>query len=977
MKRTLYLTFILLAICMGSQAQSSLDNIRQRLLNTPVQEKVYLHIDNTCYYKGDTIWYKAYVVRADSLTYTNMSRILYVELVSPDGMVVERQQIIVSDKGYSDGDFALKDSIYSGFYELRAYTRWMLNFRVTEHDYGRKDREYFYNKQMAEDFFRQFGTVYSRVFPVYERPEEPGDYAMKYIVNRPKTRIEKELKEELTVNFYPEGGHLVAGMRCNVAFEAVNEEGEQVDIEGTIGQLSIKTEHQGRGSFTIDVPQSGQLTANFNYKGKDYHIDLPKSERKACALTLSTNGQDVTASIAIGGYLPGLEYGAAVLCRGVLKAFEEVKPDDKGQAVVKFNKEQLPTGVCDLIIIDEMGQPLADRLFFINHHDYDQQAIQVFRDTDHPEDTMSLQDLSFEPCEQIQLSFQAPPSAGHISIAVRDGSADDPTYDTGNMLTDLLLSSELKGFIAYPHYYFEADDNEHQRALDLLMMVQGWRRYDYKEMTSGAPLRYMPETAMTIVGSVYPTADSDDFEPDEVRYWAGGIFGYSPTKVDIESSFNQSERSIDDVTGNTNSRSDEDRNSVSTISNSLRERVERGQRDLNNSMTLEEVGQAIFVQDANGQTPKGVADPNFGINHGGLHHEVIVEGELVFEDDIATIEMETTNGGSFAFSVPPYYGQAILFLKAHDINMSEKKAKRLNNKGMLDETDWPEYYVKRDLFYPVFAKKYSWYQTHLPDDGMGELQADGDGNNLDERLSIFDRELSEVNVKKKRRRGRHAIDYSKPACVYDAQWLYNLATDRGLSFGRYDAQLFPMQVSMALLGNYNSDRQLQVMARLNDQEQVPYVYYRNFDPGPTVAEQNRSDSWINDNIKLNRQDEIRLYTDFELRNEDKRVEQGSLAADVTLDFMLIQGEGKRYTYRDRRLILDGMTEPAAFYHPNYRERPLPDGVKDYRRTLYWNPNARLDSSGRFTAVFYNNSKQTRIKVSAAGLTSDGKPLTTK
>ncbi|MBO6033266.1 MAG: hypothetical protein J6Q22_17705, partial [Prevotella sp.] len=136
----------------GVFSQSRLDSIRQRLEQAPVQEKVYLHLDNNCYFKGDTIWYKSYVVRADNLGYTDMSHILYVELLSPDGLVVERQNIIVSPDGYGDGNFALKDSLYSGYYERRAYTRWMLNFRVTEHPYGRKDREYFYNREMARDF---------------------------------------------------------------------------------------------------------------------------------------------------------------------------------------------------------------------------------------------------------------------------------------------------------------------------------------------------------------------------------------------------------------------------------------------------------------------------------------------------------------------------------------------------------------------------------------------------------------------------------------------------------------------------------------------------------------------------------------------------------------------------------------------------------------------------------------------------------
>ena len=93
----------------------------------------------------------------------------------------------------------------------------------------------------------------------------------------------------------------------------------------------------------------------------------------------------------------------------------------------------------------------------------------------------------------------------------------------------------------------------------------------------------------------------------------------------------------------------------------------------------------------------------------------------------------------------------------------------------------------------------------------------------------------------------------------------------------------------------------------------------------------------------------------------------STVADVTLDYMLMPDDSKRYTYRDRRIILDGMYEPADFYHPDYSRKPLDAEIKDYRRTLYWNPNAKLDADGRFTATFYNNGKPTRIKISTAGV----------
>ena len=771
------ITLLLSLVCVTISAQTRLDSIVRLLADAPIQEKVYLHLDNTSYYKGDTIWYKSYVVRADSLTYSDMSHILYVELVSPDGLVVERQNIIVSPNGYGDGNFALKDSLYSGYYELRAYTRWMLNFCVTEHDFGRKDREYFYNAQMAHDFFRQFGTVYSRVVPVYERPDSAGEYMQKYILSRPKTRIEKELKDKLLVEFYPEGGHLVENTTCTVAFEARNEEGEYVDIKGQLDigdsspPITLETEYQGRGSFRLKVPH-GQPEVTFTYLGKTYHFNLPKTEKKGCALHLDDSDGTLMAEIEVGA---PQTLGVAVLCRGVLKSFQTIE----GSGRVTIDTSLLPTGVNDLVVFDEDGQLLADRLFFVNHHDYSMQPITV-------EGIQS----EYEPFDSISLQFSAPPEMRHISVSVRDGAYEDLTYDTGNILTDLLLSSELKGFIAYPDYYFEADDVQHRRALDLLMMVQGWRRYNFHDMTRRQALRYQPEQTMTVEGSVWPVGEAEEIRPEEVRYWPTAVFGYSPSTEEANSS------SIVDWESGSDKVKGLDRYEATTPDDLV-------QRSQEGSLQIEQQGTAIYVQDAT--QPTSAFDPFFGIEHKGLHKDVTLEGELVLNEEVFTVKMQTDAQGHFVFDVPPYYGQGILFLRAFRNNQNEEKQKRHLYKGMLDETAWPDFYVKRDLFFPVFAKKYDFYQCHVPEIASGTSFDDYTIADT-VRLSKMDQTLKDIQVKGHRHRGRHSIDYSKPAYVYDTYDLYNLVTDRGLSFGRYQADRFPMQVSMALLGNYNSDR---------------------------------------------------------------------------------------------------------------------------------------------------------------------------
>ena len=237
--RIQFLLSVLLLAFSHVQA-GSLDDIRQALeasSMSQVQEKVYVHTDNQCYFIGDTLWYKAYVVRADNLEPTNMSRILYVELLSPDGMLVERQQVIVAPEGYSCGQFALKDSLYSGYYELRAYTRWMLNFGVSEHMYTVQETWKFMNRQLCADYYRLWDGLYSRVLPIYSKPETPGDYDARRMYQRPKTRLQKPKKDELFVTFYPEGGTLVEGLESRVAFAVEDQNTEAVNIKATYRRL--------------------------------------------------------------------------------------------------------------------------------------------------------------------------------------------------------------------------------------------------------------------------------------------------------------------------------------------------------------------------------------------------------------------------------------------------------------------------------------------------------------------------------------------------------------------------------------------------------------------------------------------------------------------------------------------------------------------------------------------------------------------
>ena len=133
-----FIAFLLFPLGLMAQANvpSTLDGWADRLQkfgkNIP-QEQIFIHTDNTCYFLGDTIYYKAYVRRSDGLP-SRVSKVLYVELLNQDGYLVQRQ-LLELDKGEAHGDFALEDTLYGGYYELRAYTRWQLNWGETEHSW--------------------------------------------------------------------------------------------------------------------------------------------------------------------------------------------------------------------------------------------------------------------------------------------------------------------------------------------------------------------------------------------------------------------------------------------------------------------------------------------------------------------------------------------------------------------------------------------------------------------------------------------------------------------------------------------------------------------------------------------------------------------------------------------------------------------------------------------------------------------------
>ncbi len=941
--------YLLLALLLWMPALSArtladnLDVLEQRLRNNQqIQEKVYVHTDNNCYFIGDTLWYKAYVVRADDLHPTDMSKMLYVELLAPDGVVVDRQRVVVSDKNYTCGQFALKDSLYSGYYEIRAYTRWMLNFNVTSRPYTRDDRALFYNYQMARDYYRDWEGLYSRVVPVYSRPREAGDYDGKYMYARPKREVPFVKKNKLLCTFYPEGGTLVNGLKSRVAFEVTDQDGQGLTLEGKLDDgTAVKSGHMGRGTFAYTPSdQAGRGQLSFTWNGSKYTFKLPKAEDAGSVVTLqdpSFDGDKQSPTFDIGsrGCTPA---AYAVLCRGRLMMFERLQEATSVTPDVSL----LATGVNELLLFDADGNVLASRPFFVNHHDM---ATPLRVTTDKTD---------YKPYEPIELSIAATDgTAGMpVSVSLRDTRTDDTSYADGNMLTDLILSSDLKGFIASPAYYFESDDATHRRDLDVLLMVQGWNKYTplrevKKQVGLGQlafdRLRYTPEKTLTVEGRVRKQLDVPILEPGDV--------------ASLASSESVADQMVDEALNAVSE------GGVSMSGWSAGKDVSAGSTEATENTQPDGSTGTESSSDNSDADASGASEGNYlGVNQKSIKHEVLVEAEVEKDGMSAGSVQMSHNGGKFLFEVPPFYGKAILFLTAYDRKDSIKRCiGSTEDKHRFDEEWYPDYYVTRDLFYPVFSHPYNYYQTHLPD-LLAPVVMGEDSINYSKDDGV--RTLTNVSVKAKRRT-RRALDYTKPAYVADAYEVYNEATDRGLSWGVVNMGTFPPIAAQTIYGNMNRYRTYNVLGKLDK-----YTFYTNFKPMQSIIK-NRSNAALFNDLHLTRIDPICFYTAFEPRNyPDRHTEQLNLE-DIVVVYKTIPDDGKRYTYRDRRYVLPGFTKPEKQYSPGYSQRQ-PAAPTDYRRTLYWNPNAVLDANGEFHATAYNNSKETRVKASAAGQAADGR-----
>ena len=442
--RRLYFLFIGLFLTISpaliAQQIEVEENINAQLEAYP-QEKIHLHTDRDFYVPGEKIWFKAYVVDAHSHLHPTYSQYVYVELISTADTLVNR--VMVSQTGgMFYGHLLLSNIIPEGDYTLRAYTRYMENM----------GDDYFFKKNI------RIGNVKS---------ESGGSRG--------------SVQEDFDISFFPEGGNLLEDVVCKVAFKSISKNGHPETVSGFITDengielAAVKTYYAGMGVLTY-LPVAGKklYLKCKNPNGLEKRFELPQPDPRAYSLATSVWGKKTNIAVQKSVHAPNIPCYLLIHCKGSVLYFGEW---DNRQGSVTLTEEQLPAGVVQFVLFDRQMNPLSERLIFSKNGT----DTKVEFHTDKAE---------YEKRDKIIATLQSPSlwaragegleaGEGHFSVAVTDDK-DIAIDESTTILSSLLLSSELKGYIENPAYYLQDSV-----AMDLLMMTHGWRRYNIPEVAKG------------------------------------------------------------------------------------------------------------------------------------------------------------------------------------------------------------------------------------------------------------------------------------------------------------------------------------------------------------------------------------------------------------------------------------------------------------------------------------------------------------
>ena len=548
-KRTITVLLGVLLYFSSLSAQTMQDTIIANfsLMERIPKEKLYLHLDKPFYGAGEKIWFKGYLVNAITHQDNAQSNFIITELINRSDSIVERKKIRRDSLGFHNA-FTLPATLPAGDYYLRGYSNWMLN----------EDPDFFFSRNIkignsidntivsSIEYQQEDDTHYtakikftSNVQAVFEnttikylylengkiknkgkkKTDENGwiSISLPDLKSPVARRIEVEFDDpqyiykrtfhlpvftnDFDVKFFPEGGALINIPHQNVAFKAQGADGFSKEIEGFLFNskgdtlTNFRSEHNGMGIFTMNPVnnETYYVTVRTN-DSITKRFDLPAIEPKGISIAMSHYKQEIRYEIQ---KTEATEWPQKLFLlahtRGKLAILQPINPK---RTFGKMNDSLFTEGITHFMLIDEQGNALSERLIFVPDHKPNQWQITADQPTYGKREKVSLQIAAKDN--------EGNPVEGTFSVSITDRKSIQPDSLADNILSNLLLTSDLKGYVEDPAYYFLNQDARTLRSIDYLMMTHGWRRHKMENVLRTPSLNFTNyiEKGQTISGRI-------------------------------------------------------------------------------------------------------------------------------------------------------------------------------------------------------------------------------------------------------------------------------------------------------------------------------------------------------------------------------------------------------------------------------------------------------------------------------------------
>jgi len=468
---------ILTLLFFGFTAKNSWSQNKVISAHASLAEKIYLHFNKSNYNSGDDIWFKIYLIDANTNKPDALSKIVYVDLINSSNKIID-SKVIKIEKGYGEGNFELAIKQFHGQYTVRAYTNYMRNFDTT----------FFFRKSIYINSSSRFDSTIKK------------DSLVKNTAKNQRSNNNSSLKPDL--QFFPEGGYLVNNLMSRVGFKITGINGKGVKISGIIVDeagkkvTGINTSKFGMGDFSF-IPIQGKIyNAEIIYNNYKIYYELPIAKRKGVVMQVVENQDNYIINLqsSLTERKENMEVigskNGNIICRATIS-------ENTGKTKVNIPKNLLEPGVVQFTVFDSKGISICERLVFVENEGEQQKVIITSSKNKYKKNNLVELEISVENLKNEDLK-------ANMSIAITDVTFDQRDSLGLDIKSHLLLNSELKGEIEHPGYYFYSKDTQRKRNLDILMMCQEWNQFTWNEIANNDEqrIKYPIEQGFSFKGTV-------------------------------------------------------------------------------------------------------------------------------------------------------------------------------------------------------------------------------------------------------------------------------------------------------------------------------------------------------------------------------------------------------------------------------------------------------------------------------------------